>query len=188
MKNVEVEPIFELPVPFDGPLLRKLVSPIRTALERLLLLSELDQFYAEVARGDCELDFIERVLEALNVSHKIGDGDLARVPREGPLIVIANHPFGIVDGVILTAIIRSVRPDFKLLANSSLSRITELCDTLIPVDPYGKSDSIRANRRPIREAIGWVKNRGALGIFPAGEVAHINFRDARSPIPSGTRR
>ena len=176
MKPVEyIEPIFELPVPFDGPLGRKLVGPMKRALEKLLLLRKLDQFYAEAARGDCELHFIERVLEAIDVSYEIKD-ESARVPGKGPLVVVANHPFGMVEGVILASIVRSVRPDFKLLADSSLSGITELSDVLIPVDPYGKFDSVRVNTRSIREAIAWLQNGGALGVFPAGEVAHIDCR------------
>ena len=177
MKPVEnVRPIFELTAPFEGPLRRKLAAPVKTALERVLLLKKLGQFYADVARGDSEAHFIEKVLEALDVSYEIGKDDFANVPREGPLVVVANHPMGMVDGLILASIVRSVRPDFKLLANLSLNRITELCDTLFWVDSYGKSDSIRANTRPVREAIAWLRTGGALGVFPAGEVAHINFR------------
>lgn len=184
MKPVEyVRSIFELTVPFDGLLRRKLAAPVKSALERLLLLRKLDQFYAGVARRDSETHFTERVLEALDVSYGIGKDDSARIPGEGPLVVVANHPMGIVDGVILASIVRSVRSDFKLLANSSLSRITELCDTLIPVDPYGKFDSIRANTRPVREAIAWLRNGGVLGVFPAGEVAHINFRECEITDP-----
>jgi len=177
MKPVEyARPIFELPVQFDGPLRGKLADPIKSALEKFLLLRRLDQFYAEVTGGDCELHFIERVLKALEVSYEIGKDDFSRVPIEGPLVVVANHPFGMLDGVLLASIVRSVRSDFKILANSSLNGITELCDTLIPVDPYGRSDSIRANTRPLREAIAWLQNGGALGVFPAGEVAHIDCR------------
>jgi len=184
MKSVEhIEPIFELASPFGDPLLRRLSSPVGRALKKFLLLGEIDRFYAEVARGDGEVHFIDRVLEALDVSYELGDDDLARAPREGPLVVVANHPFGMIDGVILTSILLSVRPDFKLLANFSLNRINELCDTLIPVDPYGRSDSIRANRRPIREAIAWLKNGGALGVFPAGEVSHIDFQTRQVTDP-----
>ena len=177
MKPAETSaPIFELTVPVDGPFCRKLAGPVKSLLERLLLLRKLDRFYAEAARGDCELHFIERVLQALDVECESGKDDRARIPREGPLVVVANHPFGMLEGLVLASIVRSVRPDFKLLANSSLSGITELCDTLILVDPYGKSGSIKLNTRPIREAIAWLRKGGALGVFPAGEVAHIDWR------------
>lgn len=171
-----VEPIFELGVAFNDSPLRELTGPVKSGLERLLLLRKLDEFYVEVTRRDYELHFIERVLKALGVSYEIEKHDLAQIPRQGPLVVIANHPFGMLDGLVLASIVRSVRPDFKLLANFSLNRITELCDTLIPVDPYGRSDSTRANLRPAREAIAWLQKGGALGVFPAGEVAHIDFR------------
>jgi acyltransferase-like protein len=168
-------PTLELSLPFEDAARRRFFGPLTSVLERLLF-SKLDEFYAEVARQDHARHFIERILETLNVSYELAKDDLAQIPAKGRLLVLANHPFGMVDGVILASILRSVRPDFKILANASLNRITELCDTLIHVDPYGKSESIKANSRSIREAIAWLRSGGALGVFPAGEVAHIDFR------------
>lgn len=167
-------PTFELGLPFQYPAHGRVFGPLKRLLERLLL-RKLDEFYAEVAQRDDARHFIDRVLETLNSSYELAKGDLEQVPATGGLVVLANHPFGMLDGVILASILRSVRPDFKILANTSLNRITELCDTLIHVDPYGKSESIKANSRSIREAIAWLRSGGALGVFPAGEVAHIDL-------------
>src|SRR5215510_6938548 len=171
-----LEPIFELAGLLNSSSCLKLAGPMKSALERLLLLRKLDELYFEVVREDCELNFVERILKALNISYQLESNDLRQIPRQGPVVVVANHPFGMVDGAILASIVRSVRPDFKLLANFSLNRISELRNTIIPVDPYGKADSTKGNIRPVREAIAWLKNGGALGVFPAGDVAHIEFR------------
>jgi putative hemolysin len=154
---------------------RSLISSQNGILERMLL-RKLKEFYADLSEGNTQRHFIERVLGALNVRCEVAEDDRAQIPATGSLVVLANHPFGMVDGLVLASIVRSVRPDFKILANASLSRVRELCDTLIHVDPYGKSDSIQANSRSVREAIEWVRNGGALGIFPAGEISHINLR------------
>ncbi|HWO01827.1 MAG TPA: GNAT family N-acyltransferase [Blastocatellia bacterium] len=185
MENFERgRPAFGLNAQFDDSVRRRLFPLARRAIERLLLLPQLDEFYAEVAQRNQELDFMERILEALNVSYQLGKDDLARIPTKGSVIVVANHPFGIIDGVILASILRSVRSDYKILANVSLNRVTELCDTLIPVDPYGRQESIKANSRSIRKAVDWVRSGGALGVFPAGEVAHIHLRKREVTDPA----
>ncbi len=80
MKPVDyVRPICELTAPFEGPLRWKLAAPVNTALERLLLLKKLDQFYADVVRGDGEAPFIERVLESSARARKVARGP--RVPE-----------------------------------------------------------------------------------------------------------
>src|SRR5262245_55638378 len=146
MRRIEhTRPIFELGMSIDGSTKPRLPGPLKSALERLLLLRKIDEVYAEVSRADCELHFVERILRTLDISYELGKDDLTQIPREGPIVVIANHPFGIIDGVVLASVVRSVRPDFKLLANFALKRITELLDTLIPVDPYGSTDSTRTN-------------------------------------------
>ncbi len=168
--------IFRLPTPFRDPIGQKIFAPVRSLLERWLMFHQLNDLYAEIMKtdgGDAQR-FFENALAALNVSYRVLESDIARIPAEGTVIVAANHPFGGIEGILLTAILRSVRPDVKVMANHLLACIPEARQHFIFVDPFEKTASTRANLGSVRESLGFLKNGGMLGVFPAGEVAHWN--------------
>jgi len=103
----------------------------------------------------------------------VAAADLACVPVSGPLVVVSNHPFGILDGTILGALMGSLRPDVKIMTNSLLAGIPELHECCFFVDPFGRRSSVRANQRALRRAAFWLRQGGSLVIFPAGEVSHL---------------
>ncbi len=119
---------------------------------------------------------LENVLSEMNVKYRVSDADRARIPVAGPVVVTANHPFGLLDGAILGALLSQARPDVKILTNSMLSGVPELREHCIFVDPFGDAASAAANRKGLREALSWLNSGGMLAVFPAGEVSHINFR------------
>ena len=123
-----------------GPLRRAMLAMAQPALERLLALPALNDLYAGPWRTDGDA-FSGAALARLRVSLDVAAADLARVPASGPLVVVANHPLGGVDGLALHALLRRVRPDVKLLGNYLLHRVPELRDTVIPVDPFGGADA-----------------------------------------------
>jgi putative hemolysin len=108
---------------------------------------------------------------------------LARIPTSGPLVVVANHPFGGIEGLILAAILERVRPDVRVMANYILGMCPELKESQIHVDPFGGGDAGRRNLKPMREAMQWVAAGGALGVFPSGEVSHLTFAKRRVTDP-----
>jgi putative hemolysin len=112
----------------------------------------------------------------LNVTCHPGADELQKIPRKGSLIVVANHPFGGLDGLVVSSLLREVRGDVKVLANSRLARILQLHGTMLFVDPFGGPGAARLNLGSLRQAIAHVKAGGALVIFPAGEVSHWNLR------------
>jgi len=173
------KPLFRLSSPYQDPLRRLLFAMMSWPLERILHFPELNRIYEDAAAGDTPSDFMARVLNTLGVRCDLPPGHLERIPKTGPLIVVANHPFGALDGVALVSLLRSVRPDAKVLANYLLRRVPQLHDCMIFVDPFGRERSRRANLAPLREAMAWVRNGGTLGMFPAGEVAHLNMRERR---------
>ena len=121
------------------------------------------------------MSFAERVFSVLDVDIQVSDEDLARIPAEGPLVTVANHPTGLLEGLLLPAIVSRVRPDVRLLANSAIRIFPELNHLFIGVDPFGTADARRRNLGPLRESISWLRNGGALAAFPAGEVAHFSL-------------
>ena len=113
----------------------------------------------------------------LGLTYEISANDQARAPSEGPLVVVANHPFGAVEGIILASILLKKRSDIKIMANFLLGGlgVRELNELLIFVDPFERQGSAAHNLKPLREAIEWVRGGRALGIFPAGEVSHMHL-------------
>ncbi|MGQ9896457.1 MAG: lysophospholipid acyltransferase family protein [Acidobacteriota bacterium] len=166
--------IFQLPTPFRDPLRQRMFAPIKSLLERWLLFHQLDELYREAlaATGTDGHAFFEAVLAALNVRYHVLESDVARLPATGPVVVVANHPFGGIEGLILTSLLRSVRPDAKVMANYLLGCIPEAHDYFIFIDPFERPDSPQSNLRSLRMTLRFLAQGGAVGIFPAGEVAH----------------
>ncbi len=97
--------------------------------------------------------------------------EVARIPRDGPLVVVANHPHGLVDGMIMAELVNRVRPDFKILTRSLLTGIPEVAQFMIPV-PFPHEDNARELGLEMRrEAMEHLRSGGVIILFPAGKVA-----------------
>jgi len=100
---------------------------------------------------------------------------LKRIPEQGRVIIVANHPFGALDGLAAIRILGARRPDMRVLANADLSSIDELAPMFLPLNTYGRGSTSR-NAQSLRKAWRWLEEEHALVIFPAGEVAHFDAR------------
>jgi putative hemolysin len=182
--------VFKLENPFSAtaPLRRRIFSMMEWPVERLLLFHRLNRAYRDVAAMRDRRPFVDKALERLNVRYEIADEDLQRLAAAaGPVIVVANHPFGGIEGMILASLLRSVRCDVKLMANYLLQRIPEMREHLIGVDPFGRPGARLRNITPLRQSIRWVKDGGMLVVFPSGEVSHFDpLRGALDPPWSET--
>jgi putative hemolysin len=168
------------PRPFDleplpANLTGVLAALVRDPLENLLCLRQLNDAYSAITSAGPPPDFAQAFLEHLNVAVQVPDEDLKRIPPTGPLVVVANHPFGGVEGLAMSSVVRTVRSDFKMLANHLLARIPEARANCIFVDPFGGPEATQRNLRGLKEAIAWLRGGGVLGVFPAGTVAHFDF-------------
>ncbi|MCY2961696.1 MAG: GNAT family N-acetyltransferase [Planctomycetota bacterium] len=149
---------------------RSVLAPI----ERAISLTRLGHLHAR-CRGTPGVEaFLERALAVLDVGHEVRAG-LELLPRHGPALVAANHPFGAVEGLVLAHVLRQVRPDVKILVNRVLGRIPEMRELFLPVDLFGGRGAIAENARALRDAIRWLERGGMLAIFPAGEVSSLDL-------------
>jgi len=164
-----------LPFKIDPAQANPLLRMARPGLERVLKFGDLNNLYHRIIAGG-DAAFEDKALEQLGVTIDIPHHQLRNIPTTGRLVIVANHPFGGIEGMILASLIRRVRPDVRLMANYMLSVITELRDLFIFVDPFDSPGVNRRNIRAMREAIQWVEQGGALGVFPAVEVSHWNYK------------
>jgi putative hemolysin len=131
---------------------------------------------------------LEALLAEMKINFEVQLSDLDRIPVKGPLVAVANHPFGVLDGAALAVLLSRARPDVKILTNSMLESIPELHEHCIFVDPFRHSSSsyksVDKNVKPLKQAMEWLRQGGALAVFPAGEVSHWNVREAQVTDPS----
>ncbi len=158
-----------------GPRPWPLAAPVASAIERLLMLDRLGQTFRTALEGAGGGDPFGALLEGLGVDYRVDLDDLARIPKTGPLAIVANHPFGMLEGAVLGTVLSRARPDVKFMANSMLAALPQVRDRFIFVDPFGGRAAIQENRSPIRQCVQWLRQGGALVVFPAGEVARLDW-------------
>src|ERR1700727_1333165 len=115
---------------------------------------------------------LENLLSEMRIRVTVNAADEARIPARGSVVVVANHPYGMLDGAVLTVLLTRVRPNVKVLTNFLLSDVPELQQHCIFVDPFQTDQSGESNRRALRHALAWLRQGGMLAMFPAGEVSH----------------
>lgn len=142
-------------------------------------LKKLDQFYAARPVGGDVPTFLRYALETLGIHYSVKQGSLGQIPAIGATVVVANHPLGCVEGVILAELLGRVRSDIKILANYYLKTVPELDELFIGVDVFEGPQAVKANVKALREANKHLASGGLLLIFPAGEVSAYN-RKTRS--------
>jgi putative hemolysin len=148
--------------------------PVRGLAARLLGLHRVDWLIQ--SEGEVR-SLPEHVLNSLAITYRIGERDLQQIPRGGPVVIVANHPFGILEGTVLATVLSRIRPDVRFLGNELLSVIPEIKDLLIPVDPMSGSSAAQRNSTGLRRAIEFLQSGGCLVVFPAGEVSHFQLRE-----------
>jgi putative hemolysin len=168
------------------------LNPFRLPLNPRWLASSIEKMLSLDALADC---YDRRPLQPLNDGQTVGGrfldhtletlqatvdvvnpNALQVIPKEGPVIFVANHPFGGLEGVAMTQRLLRERPDLKVLTNELLSLIPEFEDIFIGVDVLS-SNATKKNLRGMRAVLKHMKAGGAILIYPAGMVSAIDKRD-----------
>lgn len=133
---------------------------------------KLERLYKEILDENPTSDEIWKLIfEKLGLSYQLKDGQLTEIPDNGPCIIVANHPFGVVDGVTLGHIVKQKRDKFKFLVNEVLCREPLLDPYLLPIDFKETKDAIRTNLETRKEALACLDRGECIVIFPAGAVS-----------------
>ncbi len=154
----------------DGdPILRR--SLIR-AIEKVSGQRRLKRLYDDYRlQGDSGLPFWQEAIDRLRVSLDYDEDQLRNLPAEGPLIVVSNHPFGVLDGLSACHLVSQRRNDIKLMAHATFDRAPELRPYLLPIHFEGASTALRSNVAARQAALHHLRDGGAVIIFPAGRVS-----------------
>ena len=150
--------------------------------KQLVPLRKLRDVYRRV-RQSPEGFRLETLLSEMRIELRVNIAEFARIPATGPVVVVANHPFGLIDGAILTVLLTRARQDVKVVTNFLLDDVPELQQHCIFVDPFESDRSVELNRRALRECVIWLQQGGMLAIFPAGEVSHLHVPEAEIADP-----
>ncbi|HGN1704553.1 TPA: lysophospholipid acyltransferase family protein [Providencia rettgeri] len=140
----------------------------RSLLKSILFEKEFQQFAINYPhlKG---FDLIEQIIEYFNVRVEFAQRDLENIPNQGPVVLVANHPIGSLDGLAILHAVSTVRPDVKIVANQFLNYIEPLSSLFIAVDNIKN----RTSRQQIATMQQHLDSQGALIVFPAGEVSRL---------------
>lgn len=120
--------------------------------------------------------FLDKLLNHCRCSYQVSNRSMSNIPSEGRLIIVANHPIGTLDGLALIKLIRTVRPDVRVVANRILNQLEPLASLFFPVDVLGDKASLKTSFKQIMAAL---HNEEAVIFFPAGEVSRITPKGVR---------
>jgi putative hemolysin len=140
-------------------------------LNKILHVKDINKFL-DSHKDDFGIQFIDEVFEKFNFSYRISNKDIKKIPAEGRVIVVANHPIGSLDSLALISAIYNVRQDVKIIATDVLTNITQLREFILPFNLESGGFVQRKNINAIGEAL---QNEQAVIIFPAGEVSRLRF-------------
>ncbi|MDU8942259.1 lysophospholipid acyltransferase family protein [Ovoidimarina sediminis] len=162
---------------------RAVIRVLENVTGRIRLIKRANGYEHEVARGR---DFWEVMVERYGLSLDIVGGSLDNIPRTGPLILVANHPYGILDGLTMGHILSTVRGDFRILANRVFRKARELDRIILPISFDETKEAVASNLQTRRLALQYLAEGGAIGVFPGGTVSTAE-RPFGQPLDPGWR-
>ena len=147
---------------------RTVVRLLENTTGRLRLIKRAKGYENEVALGG---DFWQVMVDRFGLSLDIVGGALSNIPTEGPVILIANHPYGILDGLMMGHILSQARGDFRILANSVFRKAEDLNRIVLPISFDETREGVQTNIATRKTALDYLGQGGAIGVFPGGTVS-----------------
>lgn len=147
---------------------RALIRVLENITGRISLIRRAEGYEHEVERGR---SFWQVLPERFGLSLNVVGGSLANIPANGPLILIANHPYGILDGLMMGHLLDAIRGDFRILANSVFRRAEALNRVILPISFDETKEAVKLNLATRATALRYLSDGGAIGVFPGGTVS-----------------
>lgn len=154
---------------FPNPLQRTAIQTIEFLTGKWRLLSRIRAFERRgIPSGHA---FFAQALDVMGIDVQTPQEQLSHIPKSGPVIITANHPHGLVDGMVLAELIGRVRTDYKILTRSLLTDVEQIAEFMIPVPFDHEEDAIGKSIEMRKRAMEHLGNDGVILIFPSGKVA-----------------
>ncbi|MCF6274078.1 MAG: lysophospholipid acyltransferase family protein [Rhodobacteraceae bacterium] len=147
---------------------RVLIRSVENATGRLRLIHRARGYDKDI---NAENSFWDVVTRRYGLSLNVVSGSLGNIPAEGPVVVISNHPYGILDGLMMGKILSTARSDFKIMAHKVFSKADEISSSILPISFDGTREALAMNLNTRKEALDYINSGGAVGIFPGGSVS-----------------
>lgn len=162
---------------------RVLIRMMENATGRIGLIRRAEGCDREVAQGR---DFWAVMAERYGLTLDVVAGSLDAIPKDGPLIVVANHPYGILDGLMLGHILSLVRGDFRILAHRVFKRAEDIDRVILPISFDQSKEAVALNLQTRKAALEYLGAGGCIGVFPGGTVS-TSARPFGRPMDPGWR-
>lgn len=153
---------------FDDPVKRRFIRMVERLSGQPKIKKLYDYYRTHLAT---DVPFFDAAMRLLDLDVQFSASQHTKIPPAGPLVVVANHPFGVLDGLVIAWLTSLRRTDFKILTNSALDGIPEAKPWLLPVDFSGTRAALEANIAMRRDAMDHIKSGGCIIVFPGGGVA-----------------
>jgi putative hemolysin len=148
------------------------IRAVEWSTGKMRLLRLIRQFEREgVETGQ---PFFAHALKVMGIDVRTPPDQVARIPGEGPCVIVANHPHGLVDGMVLADLVGRRRADYKILTRSLLADVPEVSEFMIPVPFPHDVDARERNLEMRRRAMRHLHSGGAVVVFPSGSVAQAD--------------
>ncbi len=147
---------------------RMVIRLMENTTGRMRLIKRADGYEKDVANGR---DFWSVMVDRYGLSLDVVGGSLSHIPKTGPLILIANHPYGILDGMMMGHILSQTRGDFRILANRVFRKAEDLNRIVLPISFDATKEAMKLNLETRKTALNYLGGGGAIGIFPGGTVS-----------------
>ena len=148
---------------------KALIRAMENATGRLRLMKKVKGYEHDIAAGQC---FWRVISDRYGLELKVVGGALDNIPATGPLIIVSNHPYGILDGLMMGRILSERRgTEFRVLAHRIFRRAPDLERVILPISFDQTKEAARMNLETRAEAVRYLKEGGAIGIFPGGTVS-----------------
>ncbi len=147
---------------------RVVIRTVENATGRLRVIRQVRNYDK---RMNCENDFWKVVPDLCGISLDVISGSLANIPSEGPVILLSNHPYGILDGLMLGHIMGQVRDDFKIMAHKVFNKAEDINKYILPISFDENREALAMNLNTRKLALEYLEQGGAVGVFPGGSVS-----------------
>lgn len=154
---------------FDSPLKANTIRAMEWLTGKLRLLRLIRSFERQgLQQGQA---FWSSALAHMGIDLTTPEAQIARLPKDGPVVVVANHPHGLIDGIVLAELVGRTREDYKILTRNLLTGVSEIAHFMIPVPFPHEENALELNLDMRRRAMEHLDAGGVVILFPAGMIA-----------------